>query len=173
MRSTNRGAATITGPFRASDGYVMVYVTNQEFWNRLIRLIGDGNEAFLSKYLNRQFLGDDWDEFFSYLRGWFAQRPKIELMERGEAARIPITAYLGIDELGRHSHFRGRGCFVSAEHPVAGRLEYIGPPWRMRGGYRLRRTAPLLGQHDSEVLAELGLARRAPDRTVPLSERSP
>ena len=158
MRSTNRGAATITGPFRASDGYVMVYVTNQEFWNRLIRLIGEGNEAFLSKYLNRQFLGDDWDEFISYLRGWFAQRPKIELMERGEAARIPITAYLAIDELERHPHFRGRGCFVAAEHPVAGRLEYIGPPWRMRGGYRLRHTAPLLGQHDNEVRAELGLA---------------
>jgi crotonobetainyl-CoA:carnitine CoA-transferase CaiB-like acyl-CoA transferase len=157
MRSAQGGTATITGPFRASDGYVMVYITNQEFWNRLIRLIGEGSQAFLSKYLNRQFLGDDWDEFISYLRGWFAQRPKIELMERGEAARIPLTAYLGVDELERQPHFRGRGCFVTAVHPVAGRLEYIGPPWRMRGGYRLRRTAPLLGQHDSEVRAELGL----------------
>jgi crotonobetainyl-CoA:carnitine CoA-transferase CaiB-like acyl-CoA transferase len=164
VRSAHRGAATFTGPFRASDGYVMVYITNQQFWNRLIRLIGAGNQAFLDKYLDRLFLGDDWDEFISYLRDWFARRPKTELMEMCEGARIPLTAYLGMDEVASHPHFRDRGCFVAAEHPVAGRLEYVGPPWRMRGGYRLRHTAPLLGQHDDEVRAELRLARE-PERS--------
>jgi formyl-CoA transferase/CoA:oxalate CoA-transferase len=158
VRSAHRGAATFTGPFRASDGYVMVYITNQEFWNRLIRLIGAGNQPFLDKFLGRLHLGDDWDEFITYLRAWFAARPKIELMTRCEAARIPLTAYLGMDELAHHPHFRERGCFVMADHPVAGPLEYVGPPWRMRGGYRLRSTAPTLGQHDAEILAELGEA---------------
>ena len=154
VRSAHRGAATFTGPFRASDGYVMVYITNQEFWNRLIRLIGEGNQAFLDKFLNRIHLGDDWDEFITYLRAWFAARPKIELMTRCEAARIPLTAYLGMDELAANEHFRGRDCFVAADHPVAGRLEYIGPPWRMRGGYRLRHPAPLLDQHGAQIRAE-------------------
>jgi CoA:oxalate CoA-transferase len=151
VRSAHRGAATFTGPFRASDGYVMIYITNQQFWNRLIGLIGAGNQAFLDKFSNRLFLGDDWDEFIAYLRDWLAARPKTQLMEQAEAARIPLTAYLEIDEVARHPHFRERECFVAAEHPVAGHLEYIGPPWRMRGGYRLRHTAPLLGQHDKEV----------------------
>jgi formyl-CoA transferase/CoA:oxalate CoA-transferase len=71
-----------------------------------------------------------------------------------EAARIPLTAYLGMDELAASEHFRGRRCFVAAEHPVAGRLEYIGPPWRMRGGYRLRHPAPLLDQHGAQIRAE-------------------
>jgi formyl-CoA transferase/CoA:oxalate CoA-transferase len=155
VRSAHRGAATFTGPFRASDGYVMVYITNQGFWNRLIQLIADGDRAFLDKFLNRIFLGDDWDEFISYLRAWFAARPKIELMTRCEAARIPLTAYLGMNELAVNPHFRDRGCFVAADHPVAGPLEYIGPPWRMRGGYRLRHAAPLLDQHGEEIRAEL------------------
>jgi crotonobetainyl-CoA:carnitine CoA-transferase CaiB-like acyl-CoA transferase len=154
VRSAHRGAATFTGPFPASDGYVMVYITNQEFWNRLIRLIGQGNQAFLDKFLNRIHLGDDWDEFITYLRAWFAARPKIELMTICEAARIPLTAYLGLDELARNPHFRDRGCFVAADHPVAGRLEYIGPPWRMRGGYRLRHAAPLLDEHGGQIRAE-------------------
>jgi formyl-CoA transferase/CoA:oxalate CoA-transferase len=158
VRSAHRGAATFTGPFLASDGYVMIYVTNQEFWNRLIRLIGAGNQAFLDKFLDRIHLGDDWDEFIAYLRAWFAARPKIELMTQCEAARIPLTAYLGMDELAANEHFRGRGCFVAADHPVAGRLEYVGPPWRMRGGYRLRHAAPLLDEHGAEIRAELGSA---------------
>jgi crotonobetainyl-CoA:carnitine CoA-transferase CaiB-like acyl-CoA transferase len=156
VRSAHRGAATFTGPFRASDGYVMIYVTNQEFWNRLIRLIGAGNQEFLDKYLGRLQLGDDWDEFMTYLRAWFAARPKIELMTTCEAARIPLTAYLGMDELAANEHFRGRDCFVTADHPVAGPLEYIGPPWRMRGGYRLKHAAPLLDEHGAQIRAELG-----------------
>jgi crotonobetainyl-CoA:carnitine CoA-transferase CaiB-like acyl-CoA transferase len=154
VRSAHRGAATFTGPFPASDGYVMIYVTNQEFWNRLIRLIGEGNQPFLDKFLDRIHLGDDWDEFMTYLRAWFAARPKIELMTMCEAARIPLTAYLGMDELAVNPHFRGRGNFVAANHPVAGPLEYIGAPWRMRDGYRLRHTAPLLDEHGPQIRAE-------------------
>jgi crotonobetainyl-CoA:carnitine CoA-transferase CaiB-like acyl-CoA transferase len=103
-------------------------------------------------------LNTNWDEFITYLRAWFAARPKIELMTRCEAARIPLTAYLEMDELAANEHFRGRGCFVAAGHPVAGELEYVGPPWRMRGGYRLRHAAPLLDQHGAEIRAEAGSA---------------
>jgi crotonobetainyl-CoA:carnitine CoA-transferase CaiB-like acyl-CoA transferase len=154
VRSAHRGVATFTGPFKARDGYVMIYITNQEFWNRLIRLIGAGNDEFQAKYLNRLFRGDDWNDFMSFLKAWFAARPKLQIMEDGEAARIPVTAFLQMDELVDHPHFRSRGVYVSADHPVAGRLDYIGAPWRMANGYRLRHTAPLLGQHDDEIRAE-------------------
>jgi len=40
---------------------------------------------------------------------------------------------------------------------MAGALEYLGPPWRMRGGWQLRHTAPLLGADTMPILEELGL----------------
>jgi formyl-CoA transferase/CoA:oxalate CoA-transferase len=158
VRSAHRGQSTFTGPFRAADGFVMIYITNQEFWNRLIRLIGADDEAFRAKFLDRPQLGDDWPAFMSYLKAWFAARPKIQIMEAAEAARIPCTAYLQMDELYDHPHFRGRGAFVTADHPVAGRLDYFGAPWRMRDGFQLRRTAPRLGEHTAEVTAELEMS---------------
>ncbi|MEV6924862.1 CoA transferase [Dactylosporangium sp. NPDC051485] len=156
VRSAHRGSATFTGPFRAADGFVMIYITNQEFWNRLVRLIGAGDEAFQQRFLDRPRLGDDWDDFMAYLHAWFAARPKIEIMEVAEAARIPCTAFLQMDELFVHPHFRQRGAFVTASHPVAGDLDYLGAPWRMRDGFQLRHTAPALGAHTAEVAAELG-----------------
>jgi CoA:oxalate CoA-transferase len=60
-----------------------------------------------------------------------------------------------MDELAASEHFRGRGSFVPANHPVAGPLEYIGAPWRMRGGYQLRHAAPLLDEHGEQIRAEL------------------
>lgn len=174
VRSAHRGTTTFTGPFRAKDGFVMVYITNHDFWNRLIRLIAADNDPFRKKYENKLQRGDDWDEFMSYFRAWLADRPKQQIMEEAEAARIPITAYLQMDELFRHPHFRGRGTFVTCEHPVAGKLEHLGAPWRMANGYRLKSTAPLLGQHDAEVSAELdrGAARElTPISRTDISER--
>ncbi|MEV0809922.1 CoA transferase [Micromonospora sp. NPDC050200] len=174
VRSAHRSGNLFTGPFRAKDGYVMVYVTTREFWNRLVNLVGAGDEAFLARYLDRQTLGEDWDEFTRYVGDWFAARPKIEIMERGEAARIPLTALLEISELLEHPHYRGRGLFVRGTHPQAGSLEYVGPPWRMAGGFRLRRTAPLLDEHGAEIRAELAAAATAGDapETVAVDEGS-
>jgi formyl-CoA transferase/CoA:oxalate CoA-transferase len=155
-RSAHRGASTFTGPFRARDGFVMLYITNAAFWNRLVNWVGAEDSAFRDKYLDRRFLGDDRDEFRAYVSNWFAQRPKNELMEQAEAQRIPLTAMLGMSELLQHEHFRSRGAYVQADHPVAGSLQYLGPSWHMENGYRLRRTAPLLDQHGAELRKEVG-----------------
>jgi crotonobetainyl-CoA:carnitine CoA-transferase CaiB-like acyl-CoA transferase len=78
----------------------------------------------------------------------------VQAMELAEAARIPVTAFLSVSEVLAHPHFRERGLFVEADHPVAGRLEYVGAPWRMDRGFALRTTAPLLDQHGDEVRTE-------------------
>jgi crotonobetainyl-CoA:carnitine CoA-transferase CaiB-like acyl-CoA transferase len=152
VRSAHRGGATFTGPYRACDGFVMVYVTNAAFWNRFVRLVGADDDAFLAKYLDRTTLGDRRPEFDAYVSSWFAERPKMAIMEEAEAARIPLTAFLTVGEVRSHPHFRERGIFVEVRHPRAGTLEHVGAPWRMANGYRLRRPAPLLGEHTREIL---------------------
>lgn len=151
-RSPHRHGATFTGPFRAADGFVMVYVTNQAFWNRFVHLVGAEDPAFRERYLDRQtVMGEDREDFLSYVAAWVAARPKVEVMEAAEEARIPVTAYLSVSEVLAHPHFRERGAFVDIDHPVAGRLEYAGPPWRMERGFELRSPAPLLDQHGDDI----------------------
>jgi formyl-CoA transferase/CoA:oxalate CoA-transferase len=133
----------------------MVYVTNQAFWNRFVNMVGAQDPQFRRQFLDRTDVSADRDQFIAFVREWFLGRPKQQIMEEGEAARIPLTAMLELDELLDHPHFRGRGVFVRAEHPVAGALDYVGPPWRMNRGFRLRTTAPLLDQHGEQIRAEL------------------
>ncbi|MDQ1749774.1 MAG: hypothetical protein QOE71_830 [Pseudonocardiales bacterium] len=165
IRSAHRGQSKFTGPFKTKDGYVVIYITNQAFWDRFVDLISSPDSDFHQKYFGKQIMLEDWQEFRKYVADWFAQRPKLQVMEDGEAARIPVTAFLEMHELLAHPHFRERGVFVAADHPVAGTLEYIGAPWRMANGYRLRHTAPLLDQHSSQIRAEL-------DRSAPATPPS-
>jgi formyl-CoA transferase/CoA:oxalate CoA-transferase len=160
VRSAHRSGATYTGPFRCKDGYVMLYVTTPAFWKRLVELVAGDDEDFRARYSDRFDLrnSDEMKEFSTRVTEWFADRPKLEAMEQGERLRVPLTAFMEIPEVLDSAHFRGRGCFVESTHPVAGSLEYLGPPWRMSAGWQLRRTAPLLGGDTQEVLSELGIA---------------
>src|SRR5699024_7886175 len=113
-------------------------VTNQAFWNRFVHLVGAQDPRFRERYLDRQTVaGEDREEFLARVAEWISARPKQEVMEVAEDARIPVTAYLSVSEVLAHPHFRSRGAFVAGDHPAAGRLEYAGPPWRMERGFRL------------------------------------
>lgn len=159
VRSVHRASARLNGPYTCSDGHVLLYVTSQQFWNRLIALVADGDADFLSRFADRwgRLEPREQSEFEAMLRTWMATRSKSEIMERAQALRLPITAVLTIPEILQNQHFRSRGCFTPAVHPTTGTLDYVGPPWRMEGGWRLRRTAPLLGEHTAEVLGEVGV----------------
>ncbi|MEZ7236506.1 CoA transferase [Rhodococcus sp. GXMU-t2271] len=152
VRSPHRHGATFTGPFRTNDGFVMIYVTNQVFWNRLVDLAGEDDPQFRERFHGRQTVaGQDRDDFMTYITDWCLANSKMDLMERCEAARIPVTAFMEIPELLAHDHFRGRGAFVEVDHPVVGTLTYTGAPWRMRHGHAMRTAAPLLDQHGAQI----------------------
>jgi crotonobetainyl-CoA:carnitine CoA-transferase CaiB-like acyl-CoA transferase len=74
-------------------------------------------------------------------------------IQREGSAAAPILTAEGVFKL---EQFRGRGHFVTIDHPVAGRLEYIAQPVRPSNiDLPPKRPAPLLGEHNDEVLAEL------------------
>jgi crotonobetainyl-CoA:carnitine CoA-transferase CaiB-like acyl-CoA transferase len=77
-----------------------------------------------------------------------------ELLAQGIAAAAMVPAFAVLDD----PQLRARRFFEPVAHPVAGEHEY--PTWPMRfssGPERyLRSPAPLLGQHNDEVLRELG-----------------
>ncbi len=148
-----------SGAYRCQDGYVMLFVTNPEFWDRLVDLVAGGDDDFRECYRGKFAMqqSEEWESFVRHLNAWFAARPKLQIMQEGEAHRIPLTAFLDVPEVFAHPHFRDRGCFVTGAHPVAGLLEYVGAPWRMEGGWRLRHTAPLLGADTASVLTDVGV----------------
>jgi crotonobetainyl-CoA:carnitine CoA-transferase CaiB-like acyl-CoA transferase len=59
-------------------------------------------------------------------------------------------------------HFAAREIFETIEHPVAGPVRQPAKPFRLHGArFQPSRPAPLLGQHQAEVLAELSALERS------------
>ena len=64
------------------------------------------------------------------------------------------------EEVMQDRHFIERGFPVEVEHPKLGRtITYPGAPYKFGGSpWRISRPAPALGEHNQELLAELGVS---------------
>ncbi len=89
---------------------------------------------------------------------WCLERTKREVWAEARRAKVMCGPLFTTEDLYNDDHFRDRGFWAKADHPVIGEVEFPGRPFIMaEGGWELRRPAPTLGQHTEEVLREAGL----------------
>ena len=93
------------------------------------------------------------------MRDFIRNYGKLELYEVGQRQRLLIGMISTPADISESPQLSARDWFVEIDDPGRGRrLRYPGPPWQLRGTpAELRRPAPLLGQHNTEVFAALGV----------------
>jgi crotonobetainyl-CoA:carnitine CoA-transferase CaiB-like acyl-CoA transferase len=167
-------SATPAGMFPSSDGYVQI-LTIPSWVPRMVEALGDDDLA--KRYTEPGWMTDPDlpDAVDAVLYPWLAERTKAEASRDGQAHRWPVTPLTAPVELLDDPHFAARGFWVEPDeaHPVAGRFRQPGQPFRLSGlgdGARLRRPAPLLGQHQQEVRVEAqAIGRQARRESGPAS----
>ena len=88
-----------------------------------------------------------------------AGRDAHALAEQLQAAGVPATCAEKISDLMDDEHLRARGFWLPVEQPKAGTVVTSGVMGRLtKTPGRVHRPAPLLGEHQAEVMAELGAA---------------
>ena len=90
------------------------------------------------------------------LREWTASKTKEWLYHEGQAHGVPFAPFYTPKEVFESPHQRERDFFVSVDHPEAGKYDYAGPSFRMTETPPVMDRAPLLGEHNCEVLRDLG-----------------
>ena len=108
------------------------------------------------------------DEFMETIwLPWLAERTKHEAVKECQEHGLLISANSRIDEvMDDNPQLDARGYFSSIEHPVAGNLRYPGSQiYNDSGWWQLNRPAPTLGQHNEEILAEIGTITRSNEST--------
>ena len=99
------------------------------------------NEDYLDEIVSRwTSAGDRWDRCQELQAAGVASIPSLS----------PIDLWQG------NEHMEALDMLARPEHPVTGNHVVAGVPWKLSPGPNgLRRPAPLLGQHNLEVLTEL------------------
>jgi len=144
---------TPSGVYPCKDGFVRV-AGGFPFWDRFIKLFPDLGKQFtfpddVLDLNNKGIVDVLWYE-------WCAERTKTEIMEACQAVKYFGVAINTPGDAVESPQFKERGFWVEVEHPVTGKQIYPGDPLHSEPSpWRVKRPAPLLGQHNEEVLGSL------------------
>jgi crotonobetainyl-CoA:carnitine CoA-transferase CaiB-like acyl-CoA transferase len=137
------------GPLPCADGYVAMMMTPQQLREMLTVLDSDELRALFA--LPDAFVRPEAKEVLDgVLYPWLLERTRQEVTDAAQAAGWPVTPVYVPAELLTADHLHQRGFWLHAIDAEVGSVLLPGAPYRLtEGGWKLRRTAPRLGQSES------------------------
>ena len=147
-----------SGFYPCADGYINIQ-GGGAFWPRTVAMLGMPElleDSPFSPPMGQLDL-DLREEFEATIwLPWVLERTMVEVLEQCQANEILSGAVNSInDVMDNNPQFEFRGYWTEVEHPEAGKVRHTGAPiYTKERWWRVRRPAPLLGQHTEEVLKE-------------------
>jgi crotonobetainyl-CoA:carnitine CoA-transferase CaiB-like acyl-CoA transferase len=169
-RSGNRGPGAapqnlyqVAGPdeYGRDDCWVAIAVATDEQWMALRRALGEPEWAADPTLVTAAGRLRDHDLIDAFLQEWCRDQSADQVVERLWDAGVPVGKVVQPHRQSDLPPMLFRNFFEEVLHPVIGRSRYSTLPMRFSGGpARLhKRHAPMLGEHNEEILSELGLSR--------------
>jgi crotonobetainyl-CoA:carnitine CoA-transferase CaiB-like acyl-CoA transferase len=159
MRTGNRGPdAAPQGVYacRGEEQWLALAVATDEHWRALVDVLDSprwAQAAELSHFAGRRAAHDLLD---GRLAAWAREQDLDAAVARLIAAGVPAARVVDPRTTSQHPRHLERGWYEWVDHPVAGRQPIPGPPFRFASVDAWHRSpAPLLGQHNHEVLGTL------------------
>jgi crotonobetainyl-CoA:carnitine CoA-transferase CaiB-like acyl-CoA transferase len=136
------------------DGYVCVDTEMEEQFDLLCVMIDQPELADDPRFSHRTNRGVYADELDAILTVYLKTKTAEEIFNEAMDMRVPVGILNDAGRMFRDPQHRARGFFVEVEHPLLGIVEYPGhifimpeTPWQIN-------RAPLLGEHNREILIE-------------------
>ena len=145
------------GPFECQDGWIGVIVATEGDWAKFCSaierpdLVGhDGADSGPERAKNMSgWLGE-------IINDWFHKQTKAGATSRLLGVGLPIGPVQNAQEIFDDPQVAARQLMIDVADPILGTVKLVGPVAKMSGGTEpLTGPAPLLGEHNSEVLTEL------------------
>ena len=148
--------------FPAADGYFILGVANQGLWERFCAAIDRPDLLADPRFLTNDDRVAHRAECVELLSGIFRTRTVAEWVEVIEQAGVPCGPINRVDDVVNNPQVQARNMIAQLSHPNVPDLKIPNSPLKLaETPPDLRRPPPLLGQHNEEILTELGYETEA------------
>ena len=155
--SNQEAASFIDLIYETKDGYMTVAVMSNKEWVGLTKALERPQWLSDERFATPGARDRHVDERLVLTQEVLMSRTTSEWMARLDANDVPCAPALKRSEVINHPQVIAAGCIVEMDHHAVGRLRQARSPGRFNGTpSSIRRGAPLLGEHNDEVLKELG-----------------
>lgn len=145
--------------YRAKDGRVIIACGNQKLYEKLCNEVLDMSWMITDeRFLNVPLRVANNELQKQYIEEWTMQYTVDEIVEKVLAKGIPAAPIFNVKQITEDEHIaKAREMFIEIDHPVIGKMKVNGSPIKLMDMMpRINCPAPTLGQHNEEILEELG-----------------
>jgi crotonobetainyl-CoA:carnitine CoA-transferase CaiB-like acyl-CoA transferase len=144
-------------PHRTRDGYICMLACTDRQWRAFWRATGEPETASDLRFATMTARSRHIGELYAAADEALAERITVEWLELLDKAEIPVGPVNDFDDLLRDPHLDAVGFFREFEQPSEGKLIVPDTGYRMNGeAFPVHRHQPRLGEHNAELLSELG-----------------
>ena len=155
--SNQAAASFIDLIYETKDGYMTLSTMSNKEWANLSRAFGRPDLLQDERFLTPALRDKHVDERLSLVQEELRNKTTAEWLELFEREDVPSAPALKRHEVIGHPQVVASGVVMEHDHPVAGRLRQTRSAARFeRTPADIHRGAPRLGEHNIEILSELG-----------------
>lgn len=143
--------------YETSDGYISVAVQSDKQWEGLTRALETSEWLEDPRFKTPALRQTNIDARLELTQSVLTSRTSQEWLARLEAQDVPCVPVLTRSDMISHPQVMASGIVMESDHPHAGRLRQARPAARFsETPAELRHGGALLGEHNGEVLGEIG-----------------
>jgi crotonobetainyl-CoA:carnitine CoA-transferase CaiB-like acyl-CoA transferase len=148
------GWASADNYYPCADGWVYLSMIHPYQWKAFSEWSQD--PVLIASPYEDHVVKAEPEELYKHISAFLSTMTVEQCVTDAVRWRVPIGPVNDVPSFVEHPHTSARGFMVEVEHPMVGRYRapgahiiYPASPWR------IRRPAPTLGQHTTEVLSDL------------------
>jgi CoA:oxalate CoA-transferase len=157
---SNHTAVPIIGIFkgRGPESYLFIMAPVDHQFAALCRAMGRPELGTDPRFSTVGARAANLAEITGIIQGWLDSQPDdATILRKLEEKRIPVAPILSIEEAVNHPHLRERRTVRKIRDRIIGEYDIPGVPLRFSDfPTELELQAPLLGEHNAEILGRLG-----------------
>lgn len=156
-------AHRLTAPYQAlktRDGYINVGANNQRLWTRFCTAMGREELIEDPRFATNADRMENRAELVEELEKTLVEKDTEKWVEIFLEAGFPVGPIHNYKQVFEDPHTHAREMMVEMDHPIEGKVKGLGIPVKLsETPGKIRRAAPLLGEHTEEALVGLGYSK--------------
>jgi CoA:oxalate CoA-transferase len=142
--------------YRASDGYIVIGVANNQLFRTLVEAIGQPELGRDPRFKSPRARLERHGEINDVIAAWVRERSVAEAVDILSKAKVPCAPVMTVDQLVKDPHLQAREMVLEVPQPQIGPVVVTGVPIKLsESPGSVRHLGPQLGQHNEEIYGGL------------------
>ena len=148
-------------PYATRDGFVCALPYTTKHWQSFFSIMQREDLLNDPRVLDPKVRSEKIGELYELVSDLVADWGTEDLLKALEEGDIPHGEATQLYDLKNDGHLEAIGFFQTHKHPTEGTIKLTSPPVKLsETPTNIRRLPPLLGEHSSEILREIGYSEK-------------